>query len=106
MEINEYQKLAMRTSAPHETLDSRLNNAILGLCGETGELANVWKKSLYHGHTLRGEDLVQEIGDILWYVAQAADAIGADLEEVAQRNIEKLRSRYPEGFASERSINR
>lgn len=106
MNLNEYQKLAMRTSVQHSTMKDRMTNAILGLDGETGELANLWKKCLYHGHTITGEDIVEEIGDILWYVAQAADAAGVDLELVAKRNIQKLEKRYPDGFSSEKSINR
>lgn len=96
----------MRTSAPHRTIVSRFDNAILGLAGEIGELADYWKKHKYHGHVFDPTRAIQEIGDILWYVAQAADAMGIELEYVAITNIAKLKARYPEGFSNERSINR
>lgn len=52
------------------------------------------------------DTLVGELGDLLWYITLAADAIGVPLEEIAQRNVEKLRRRYPDGFSVEDSINR
>ena len=55
------------------------------------------------------EDVVsiaKELGDICWYIAEAATAIGYSLEDIMQMNIDKLRKRYPEGFSAERSINR
>jgi NTP pyrophosphatase (non-canonical NTP hydrolase) len=106
MTLNEYQKLAMRTAGSHRTVKSRLDNAILGLCGEIGEFADHWKKHLFHNHDFIREHAVKELGDILWYIAQASDALGMDLEEIATTNIRKLEERYPEGFSSERSINR
>lgn len=106
MELDVYQNLAMRTSALHRTSKAKLDNAILGLCGESGELANYWKKHLYHGHELDPTKVIEELGDILWYIAQATDALGYPMRIVARNNIEKLEKRYPEGFSSERSINR
>jgi len=50
--------------------------------------------------------VIEELGDILWYVAVYAHDIGVDLEEVAERNIEKVAKRYPNGFSAEASINR
>lgn len=81
-------------------------NAVLGLNGEAGEIADHVKKAVFHGHTLDHVALAKELGDILWYVAQAATASGFGLDEIAAMNIEKLRKRYPEGFSSEASINR
>lgn len=52
------------------------------------------------------EELANELGDLLWYLTLAADAIGVPLEEIAQKNVEKLRRRYPDGFDAERSRNR
>lgn len=106
MDLNEYQQLAMRTSVEHDNFRERMTNAIFGLCGEVGELADGWKKVLFQNHNIYGSDMLEEIGDILWYVAQASNAVGFTLEQVAQANIEKLKKRYPEGFSSERSINR
>ena len=106
MDLNEYHELAMRTADPERQSVSRLTNAALGLAGESGEVADHLKKHIFHGHELDRDKLRRELGDVLWYVCQAADALGLTLDEVAQHNIAKLRSRYPDGFSFERSINR
>lgn len=109
MEANTYQELAMRTANSNplaSTAENRLINAALGLCGEAGEIADSIKKFQFHGHDLDRDELVKELGDILWYVALAATALDVPLDEVMQRNIDKLRRRYPEGFSVEASRNR
>lgn len=75
----------------------------LGIAGEAGEVADVIKKHLGHGHDLDTAQLTRELGDVLWYVAAIAKTIGVTLEEVARANIEKLQRRYPDGFDPERS---
>ena len=106
MEMIEYQHLAQRTANPKlEELD-RIRNGCYGLCGEAGECIDLLKKHEFQGHELNKEKLLDELGDVLWYIAQTAVGIGTTLEEVAQHNIGKLRARYPEGFSSDRSINR
>ena len=106
MTINEYQKLAMRTSNQTlSTVDHILNGA-LGLTGESGEVADLAKKALMQGHLLDAEHIAKELGDICWYIAETATALGYDLETIMQMNIDKLKKRYPEGFDSERSQHR
>lgn len=106
MEINEYQKLAMVTL--NKNLDKKeiLTNSVMGLCGESGEACDIVKKHLFHGHELDRDSLIRELGDVAWYLAEAASALDINLDEVFERNIEKLKKRYPEGFSEERSINR
>ena len=106
MEINEYQQLALRTLNP--ALDGKdvLINGVMGLCGESGEAIDIVKKHLAQGHPLDREKLAKELGDIAWYLAETAHAIGYPLEEILQMNIDKLRARYPDGFSSERSMER
>ncbi|MBQ8788225.1 MAG: nucleoside triphosphate pyrophosphohydrolase family protein [Oscillospiraceae bacterium] len=106
MEINEYQKLAMVTL--NKNLDKKeiLTNSVMGLCGESGEACDIVKKHLFHGHELDRESLIKELGDVAWYLAEAASALDINLDEVFERNIKKLKKRYPEGFSEERSINR
>lgn len=106
MTINEYQKLAMTTLNPELTPKDVLINGVMGLCGESGEAIDIVKKHLHQGHALDREKLIKELGDIAWYLAETATALDVSLEEVLERNIEKLRSRYPEGFSTERSQNR
>ena len=106
MTANEYQKLAMTTLNPELSKKDVLINAVMGLCGESGEAIDIVKKWLAQGHELDKEKLAKELGDIAWYLAETAYALEIPLEDILQANIEKLKKRYPEGFSSERSINR
>ena len=106
MTVNEYQKLAMTTLNPELNKKDVLINAVMGLCGESGETIDIVKKHLFQGHTLDQEKLKKELGDIAWYLAEAATALDMDLEEIFAANIEKLKKRYPEGFDTARSVNR
>jgi NTP pyrophosphatase (non-canonical NTP hydrolase) len=106
IQLDEYQQLAGRTSGAGGDGERRLVIAALGLTGEAGEFANMVKKLTAHGHEVPLHDLADELGDVLWYVAEAASACGLQLGDIAQQNVDKLRCRYPEGFSQERSINR
>ena len=106
MKANEYQKLAMVTKNPDLNGRELLINSVMGLCGESGEVIDLVKKHVSHGHSLNREKLIDELGDVAWYLAECATALDVTLEEVLLHNIEKLKKRYPEGFSSERSINR
>lgn len=106
MNMNDYQRQAQRTARPDWMLVERLTMAALGASGEAGEFADMIKKFVYHGHNLDREKLKLELGDILWYVTEAATALEYTLEDVALANIAKLQRRYPDGFDPERSKNR
>ena len=106
MTVNEYQKLAMTTLNPELSKKDVLINSVMGLCGESGEAIDIVKKWLSHGHELDREHLKKELGDIAWYLAEAATALNMDLEEILQANIDKLKKRYPQGFSAADSINR
>ncbi len=106
MTINDYQRLAMKTLNPELDKKDVLINGVMGLCGESGEAIDIVKKWLAQGHELDKEKLAKELGDIAWYLAETAYALEIPLEDILQANIEKLKKRYPEGFSSERSINR
>lgn len=102
---NDYQRMAMRTAsglAEH----SLILNGVMGLNGEAGECIDIMKKHIFQGHELDREHLIEELGDVAWYLAVCCEGLGVSLEEVMEKNIEKLRSRYPEGFDKARSINR
>lgn len=103
---NEYQKLAMVTLNPSLEKKDVLINGVMGLCGEAGEAIDIVKKHLAQGHELDREHLIDELGDIAWYLAETATVLDVSLDEVLERNIAKLKKRYPEGFSEERSINR
>ena len=106
MTINEYQQLAMTTLNPALDKKDVLINGVMGLCGEAGEAIDIVKKHLAQGHDLDREKLIKELGDVAWYLAETAYALEVPLEEVLQRNIDKLRARYPQGFDTARSVGR
>lgn len=110
MNSNEYQVEAKRTliDAPGTFSDMDIMiiwNAI-GLAGEAGEVANLVKKGIFHRHGLDVDKVLDELGDVLWYVSSLCDELGFSLEDVMAYNIDKLRKRYPDGFNSEDSLNR
>ncbi len=103
MTLDEYQVLAARTLGRDRTHEQQLANAALGLTGEAGEVADVIKKHLFHATPLDQDALAKELGDCLWYIGAFATELGLSMDDIAQRNIDKLRKRYPEGFDTERS---
>lgn len=106
MTPNEYQIAAMRTSSKTILPSEHLMNGALGLAGEAGEVADIVKKATFQGHTINREHIAKELGDVCWYIAETATAIGYDLETIMQMNIDKLMKRYPDGFSADRSQNR
>ncbi len=82
---------------------TRLDNAITGLVGESGEVLDVWKKTKYHGLEFKEakERFIKELGDVCWYLFQTAYALGVPVNEIIDANIEKLKKRHANGFSSE-----
>lgn len=103
---NDYQRAAMRTAGTYDSKLSQLRNSAYGLNGEAGEVIDLLKKHEFQGHTLDEDKILDELGDVAWYIAIGANAIGKTLEEVFQHNIDKLKKRYPDGFDKSRSVNR
>ena len=91
----------------------RLLTAGVGICAEGGEFLEIVKKMVFQGKPWTDdnrEHLVIELGDLLWYVAQATQALGVDFDEVLATNVKKLEKRYPEGtfdiyFSENRAAN-
>lgn len=105
MKLNDYQNKCLRT-LPNLSEKEMLVNGVLGMNGESGEVADELKKYLFHGHEFNKEKFVEEIGDVLWYIATSLCGLGVTLEECAEKNIDKLMKRYPNGFDSNQSKNR
>lgn len=105
---NEYQKHALRTAGNFDETRpyGLLTNGVMGLCGESGECIDHVKKWMHQGHELSPKHLAEELGDVAWYLAITAHAIGYDLDTVLQMNVDKLKKRYPDGFSAEKSIHR
>lgn len=106
LDFNEYQKHAYNLISEEGRKDM-ITNGVLGLAGESGECCDIVKKYKYQGHELDKEHLKDELGDVLWYVAETASGLGITLEEVAQYNLDKLHKRFHgEKFSKEDSIHR
>lgn len=104
-QFDDYQVLARRTQNMELTQAQRVHHALFGLASEVGEIHAIFQK-FYQGHHIDTNDLIDEAGDALWFLAELCDWIGVNMDEVAVRNIEKLKKRYPNGFDEEHSINR
>ncbi|NIL29565.1 nucleoside triphosphate pyrophosphohydrolase family protein [Bacillus thuringiensis] len=113
-ELDQYQEAALRTWNTNNDFGGRVLNAALGLTGEAGEVADVVKKAIFHGHGFNpahcpGEEegnthkIALELGDILYYISIMSHEMGYTLEDIAQMNIAKLAKRYPDGFSREAS---
>lgn len=93
IEFDTYQQEAYKLISEEGKKDL-LVNGVLGLCGESGECADIIKKVKFQGHTLDKDHLKEELGDVLWYLAETASGLGITLSEVAQYNLDKLHKRY------------
>lgn len=102
---DDYQALARRTQPDYASNEDRLRHAVFGLCSESGEVAGILQK-VYQGHEADKEHMIKELGDCLWMISEACDALDISLGDVMECNIEKLRKRYPDGFSAEKSLNR
>ena len=106
LSFNKYQEEAFKLISEDGKKDL-LTNGVLGLAGESGECCDIIKKYKYQGHELKKDDLIEELGDVLWYVAETCSGLNVTLEEVASRNLDKLHKRYHGStFHKEDSINR
>ena len=96
----------MRTLNPELSPKDVLINSVMGLCGESGECIDIVKKWLAQGHALDKAKLAKDLGDVAWYLAEAATALEIPLEDILAANIEKLKQRFPEGFTTKDSLAR
>ena len=89
---------------------NRLATAAVGLSAESGEFLEIIKKMVFQGKPYNAdnrEHLIIELGDVMWYVAQACMALDVPFDDVIRRNVKKLESRYPGGsFSIDKSENR
>lgn len=122
--LNEFQQLASRTlpplgsqrwfptapNTPQREANNRqidLIHAVFGCAGEAGELVDPVKKAMFYGKAVDVENIKEEAGDLLWYIAgPLCRALGCTLEELAAANVAKLRKRYPEKYTDEAAIAR
>jgi NTP pyrophosphatase (non-canonical NTP hydrolase) len=106
MDLKEYQQKASRTLAATEThLTDNLHMSI-GIVTEAGEIADVFKKHIAYGKEIDWVNVKEEIGDVMWYIANFCNINGWDLREILDTNIKKLEARFPEKFSAEKALNR
>lgn len=106
MTLNEYQDLARRTQNPALDEKERLTHALLGLASECGEILGIYQK-VFQGHEVDEDKVIDEMGDLMWFLAELADCLKVELDFVGKHNIAKLLKRYPgTGFSAERSLHR
>lgn len=108
MNFKEYQEEAKRTDAPLKKDYDKLHavHMVMGMTTEVAELVDVFKKDLAYGKPVDWTNVKEEIGDLMWYVANFCTQNDINLEGILQTNINKLRMRYPEKFSSEKAIDR
>ncbi len=109
MTPSEYLQLSERTESMHSSfhsLDPRTIHGVIGLAGESGELLDNIKKTIFYGMPPDKKNLKEEVGDSLWYIAQICRAEGWTIEELMSENIDKLFLRYPESFTTKQAEDR
>lgn len=119
MNATEYLKAALRTeNTPlflnnahamfllDDRIGERLIHGMIGLCTETGELQDAIKKQLIYGKPLDITNIIEEVGDLMWYLAIILDACGSSFEQAFDRNIAKLKKRFPDKFTEHAALNR
>lgn len=107
MDIKTYQELIKKTLSSLDTPLSDQIHMVLGIVTEAGELADIYKKTLAYGKPFDEVAVVEELGDLFWYILNLVSLLKLDLGKILDLNIEKLKSRYPDWqFDPERAIHR
>lgn len=102
MTNKEYENVVRSTASKNPQIEE----GIIGMASESGEVLDILKKHLFQGHELERDNLIEEVGDVLWYLMFTCIQMDITLEELMEANAEKIRKRYPDGFDPEKSVNR
>lgn len=105
MELKEYMIQSQRTMNSLENNDLDTQHALLGMLTEVAEIADLYKKKLAYNKLFSREQLTDELGDLMFYVSAFCNFAKLDMSEVLEKNIQKLKVRYPDGFDSDRAIS-
>ncbi len=110
--LEKYVKNCCRTECSYDDAVERATNWIdllhgaMGLCTETGELQDTVKKYVFYGKELDRVNIEEELGDIFWYCAIICKSLDLDFQTIMEKNIAKLKKRYPEKFTEDKALNR
>lgn len=103
--LDEYQQLSKRTMNTALNFEETSRHALHGMASEVGEIHGLFQK-FYQGHEVDAEHVMKEVGDLLWMIAEFCTVHGWSMGAVAQKNVDKLKARYPQGFCAEQSLHR
>jgi len=108
MTVKEYQKLVKRTDAllPEKYHSMGAIHMLMGMTTEIGELMDPYKKNLAYEKPIDFINVKEEIGDLLWYIANFCNLHSFDIEEIMETNVKKLQARYPEKFDKMLAVQR
>ena len=106
MQIKEYCEKSSRTMAELNNLHLNTYHMLFGMSTEIGELIDVFKKDLAYNKVIDWTNVQEEIGDLLFYIANFCNINHFDLEDILENNVKKLQTRYPEKFTEENAKNR
>lgn len=106
MNLNDYQLSALKTNAELGSHVLNVLHMLLGMMTEIGELVDTYKKNLAYAKPIDMVNVEEEIGDIMWYIANFCTIEGLDLAKILDQNIAKLQTRYPDSFTEDSAIRR
>lgn len=112
MKPSDYIKNAIRTESKDYqftktgNVTPRIEHAVMGIVTEAGELMDAIKKAKIYGKELDKINIVEELGDLMWYFALLSDELKVTFEEIWDKNIRKLALRYPEKYSHDKALNR
>ena len=103
----EYLKTIERSESPNfDIINKKILHGVIGCSTEVGELVDIVKKSLFHNQPIAKWALIEEIGDIFWYLGLICNEIDCTFEEIMEMNIKKLKERYPDQYTDKDNQNR
>lgn len=103
---DDYVVQAMRSLKDDQSFQYQLNHSLHGLVSEVGEIADIIKRHIIYEQRFDRENMKEELGDLMWYIALMCRLNGFSLAEIMHENIVKLRKRYPEKFTPEAAVAR
>lgn len=99
----DYSTIQARTG---DEFNAKLLHYVLGVGTEAGELQDIVKKAVIYGKEIDRTNLVEEVGDVLWYLSRLLTVLDSTFDEAMEKNINKLKARYGDKFTEHAALNR